>query len=64
MGSSFAVREDYCAPVRASRKKLHKFGVQMGSQFKIRFDKLLIDDKQFAYDADSDSVKQEPPTGL
>ena len=57
-GSSFAVREDYSARVRTDCKKLHTFGVQTGSQFKIRFDKLLIADKQFVYDADSDSVIQ------
>ncbi|XP_072143579.1 uncharacterized protein [Dermacentor andersoni] len=55
-GSSFAVREDFSMRVRAARQKLYSFGIQTGSQFKIRFDRLILKNKQFVYDSESDSV--------
>ncbi|XP_077552427.1 uncharacterized protein LOC144166812 [Haemaphysalis longicornis] len=52
----FFVREDYSARVRLARQKLYSFGQQSNASFKIRFDKLSIDKKQYTYDAMTDSV--------
>lgn len=56
-GSSISIREDFSARVRLARKKLYAYAKQNNSDsFKIRFDKLQMDEKQFYYDAQSDAV--------
>lgn len=52
----FFIREDYSARVRLARQKLYSFGQQSNTIFKIRFDKLSIDKKQYTYDAITDTV--------
>lgn len=54
--SPFSVREDYSARVRLARKKLFSYGKQSTAFFKIRFDKLIMNNKQFVYNAGTDSV--------
>lgn len=54
--SSFSIREDYSARVRLARKKLFSFGQHSSTSFKIRFDKLIMSNKQLVYDAGTDSV--------
>lgn len=55
-GTSFSIREDYSARVRLARKKLYLYAQERRLPFKIRFDKLIIGNKRFVYDAQTDSV--------
>ncbi|XP_070391007.1 uncharacterized protein [Dermacentor albipictus] len=55
-GTNFSIREDYSARVRQARRKLYLHGQQSGRSFKLRFDKLLLDGKQFTYNAESDCI--------
>ncbi|XP_049267703.1 uncharacterized protein LOC125760039 isoform X2 [Rhipicephalus sanguineus] len=55
-GTTFSIREDYSARVRQARRKLYDHGMLSGKPFKLRFDKLLLENKQFSYHAESDSV--------
>lgn len=54
--SAYSIREDYSARVRLARQKLYNFAQEHGGKYKIRFDKLVMNEKQFFYDAESDSV--------
>ncbi|XP_077506721.1 uncharacterized protein LOC144115957 [Amblyomma americanum] len=54
--TSFSIREDLSARVRLARKKLYLYAFQYESKFKIRYDKLVMNNKQFIYKAESDSV--------
>lgn len=54
--TEFAVREDYSARVRLARKKLYLYAEPTKNQFKIRFDRLHMNKKQFVYNAESDTV--------
>lgn len=44
-----SVSEDYAKNVQFARKKLLEFARTQGSPFKLRFDKLVIGDKQFHF---------------
>lgn len=56
-GSQISIREDFSSGVRLARKKLYAYAKQSDfSSFKMRFDKLQMNGKQFCYDAQSDSV--------
>lgn len=55
-GSSISILEDFSSCVRLARKKYVYAKQSNASSFKIRFDKLQMDEKQFCYDVQSDSV--------
>lgn len=55
-GSNFQIREDYSSRVRLARKNLYLFAQEKKRPFKIRFDKLFMENKQFTYNADTASV--------
>ncbi|XP_075543263.1 uncharacterized protein LOC142577688 [Dermacentor variabilis] len=58
-GTAISIREDFSSRVRLARKKLYAYAKQNNaSTFKIRFDKLQMNDRQFLYDVQSDSVLQ------
>lgn len=59
-GTSFAVREDFSASVRLARRKLFEFASARNVPFKIRFDKLHINNQQFFFDHVSGTVERVP----
>lgn len=56
--TDYAVREHFSLRIRQARKKLFEFAKPRSSFFKIRYDKLLLDDCCYVYDAVSDRVVQ------
>lgn len=55
-----AVREDLSLSVRTASTKLFLYGNSLNSIFKIRFDKLYVNDRCFQYDSAGDSVTEIP----
>lgn len=55
--SGFSVSEDFSANVRYERKQLLEFAREQESNFKLRFNKLIIDGKTFIFDHDAKCVK-------
>ncbi|XP_042148591.1 uncharacterized protein LOC121837154 isoform X1 [Ixodes scapularis] len=58
--TQYAVREDLSLSVRMARTKLFNYGKSLNSLFKIRFDKLYVNDRCFQYDSTTDSVTEIP----
>lgn len=58
--TQYAVREDLSLSVRTARTKLFNYGKSLNSLFKIRFDKLYVNDRCFQYDSTTDSVTEIP----
>lgn len=54
--TSFVIREDYSARVRLARRKLFHYAQEKNLAFKIRFDKLIVGNKQYTYDSATDAV--------
>lgn len=56
--TSFAVREDFCPPVRNARSRLIQYVKENGSAFKLCFDKLPSGGNIYSYNSTSDSEQQ------
>lgn len=58
--NNLTISEDFSVPTRAARKKLIEFGTsQPGSpNFKLRYNKLFLNNKCYIYDASTDSVRE------
>lgn len=56
-GTTYAIREDFSATVRLARRKLLQHARQIGTPFRLRFDKMIIDNSCYTYDPLDDSVK-------
>ncbi|XP_042142662.1 uncharacterized protein LOC120840287 [Ixodes scapularis] len=54
--SVYAIREDLSDAVRTARNKLYLFAQSQNETFKIRYDKLHMNNKCYKYDVSSDSV--------
>lgn len=55
-GTRISLQEDLCKATRLSRKKLSEFGKASGKKYNLRYNKLFIDNKCYAYYAQTDSV--------
>lgn len=60
--TEYAVREDFCRAVRQVRSKLIPYAKEKGTPFKLRFDKLHVEDSIFVYYSSSDHVELTKPT--
>lgn len=60
-GTPFSVSQDYIPSVRLARRKLIEFARSHGKPIKLRFDKLLVDNKCYIYAPGTDSVRELNP---
>ncbi|XP_040063069.1 uncharacterized protein LOC115323763 [Ixodes scapularis] len=56
--SNFSVGEDFSDKVRYERKQLVEFAKSQQKPFKLRFDKIIIDDKRYYFDNTEGRVKE------
>lgn len=54
----YAVRKDFSFQTRLARKKLLGFAKTKGASFKLRVDKLRMNDTEYTYDPVSDTVTE------
>lgn len=57
--TGFAVSEDFSPAVREARRKLIEFAKQQGKQYKLRSNRLVIDNKTFCFDSAKNSIYEE-----
>lgn len=62
-GSQFAIGEDFSLSVRTARKKLLEFARSQNKPYKLRFDKLTIEGKQYIYDSVQCVIKLQVLSG-
>ncbi|XP_075543269.1 uncharacterized protein LOC142577695 [Dermacentor variabilis] len=55
-GSSYSISEDYSANTRHARKQLIEFGKSQQKPFKLRYDKLIVDNRSYKYDNTTNRV--------
>lgn len=56
--SGFAVSDDFSRPVQLARRKLVEFAKTQNSRFRLRMDRLHINDRCFMFDHESDNVRE------
>lgn len=59
LNSPFAISEDFPVCVRLARRKLLEFARSKGLPFRLRHDKLLMDDKCFIFDTVQSLVREK-----
>lgn len=64
--TNLSITEDFSAATRHARKKLVEYGKTLNTTFRLRYNKLYVDNKCFMYDSATDSVFEcgrSPPLG-
>lgn len=59
-GTNISISEDYSKNVRQERAKLLAYARESNRKYTLRYNKLTIDGKTYAYDATNDAVSKSP----
>lgn len=56
--TSYAIRDDYSTRLQTARKMLFNYARERSTNFKIRFDKLTMNGRQFIYNSETNSLQE------
>lgn len=58
-GSTYGIKEDFSAAVRFQRDKLIHYGKSLNKSFKLRYNKLHVDNRTYVYNARDNEVVEQ-----